>query len=168
MCKRERTPQGGEECEAEGDPEQHVLGAGPPAGDEADTEDQHAEVGDDASELGGGGIVALRPDEGEAGPDDEAEEQADDDQGGSRAAGNRQGLDRDAEQHDPPDGDAHLVAWDRVITAVFEAEMDDRFGRQGAPGRDPANCSPPSSGYARRNGQGISTGCGRRSPLQFR
>ena len=70
--------QRGEEREAEGDPEQHVLGAGPAAGDQADAEDQHAQVGDDASELGGGAIVALRPDEGEAGPDGEAEEEADD------------------------------------------------------------------------------------------
>ena len=43
-------------------PNSTCLRAGPPPRvDQADAEDEDAQVGDDASELGGGALLALRP-----------------------------------------------------------------------------------------------------------
>jgi hypothetical protein len=39
-----------------------------------------------------------------------------------------QRLDRDSQQDDPPDRDAHLAAGDRVIAAVLQPEVDDQQG----------------------------------------
>ena len=43
-----------------------------------------------------------------------------------------QRLDRDSQQDDPPDRDAHLAAGDRVIATVLQPEVDDQQGGEQA------------------------------------
>ena len=107
-------------------------------------------------------------------PQGEAEEQADDDRGRARVRpGTGNACHRDAEQHDPPDRRSHLVAWDRVIAAVFEAEIDDEKGGE-EPCRGPAPVGT-SGGQAVALGRDAlrvvlmysSRGAGEPSPIGF-
>ena len=97
-----------------------VIGGG------EDAEHEEAEVGDDAGELGGGALVAPGPDEREPCPDGEGAEQADQRDRGARAGRKRHHSEGDADQHDPPDGDADLAADDRVEATLLQHQVGDQ------------------------------------------